>query len=392
MQKTKLEKAIDAICYTFNNLIGKIKAHGKFDKNLWLISERGFDAQDNGYQFYKYLINNKDMRNITPVYVISADSDDYEKVAALGGRIVEPGTSEHYQLMYQAGALISTHTYGFTPDMQVYYKLAKWFMFHPRGVNVFLQHGISDKDEQWLYRENYKPDIFIVSAEIEKNEVINRFGQPEEVVKNIGLCRYDSLLSSTTPVKKQILIMPTWREWLRDLSKTDFVQSEYCQKWRSILFDKSLIFRLSKQGYNIVFYLHPELQEYADLFTHDGITVKTNGIHELIMESEILVTDYSSVYFDMAYLDRNIIFFQFDKKRYATEHYQGLFIDHSKFGYVGKKSDEVKQAIKATVGVDNAPVQYGDEIYKAHFFGTKHVYHCLHLYYSITCGIRKKGM
>ena len=53
-----------------------------------------------------------------------------------------------------------------------------------------------------------------------------------------------------------------------------------------------------------------------------------------MIESEMLITDYSSVFSDMAYMGRKIIFYQFDKDRYAKEHYEGLITKYEKFGKV----------------------------------------------------------
>lgn len=363
---SKLDKAITAAAYTLYNALARPRNIGKFDKDLWLISERGNDAQDNGYALYKYILEHPEL-NIHPVYVISKFSKDYQKVAKLKGDVVEPNSARHYNLMYQSGALVSTHSYGYTPNMQIYHRLAQVHLFHPKGVNAFLQHGVNDKDEPWLYRSIYRPDIFVTSAEIESEATANVLKQPREVIKEIGLCRYDTLFNAPEP-NKQILIMPTWREWLKGLNKTDFIQTEYCTKWRKLLFDKSFIFKLSKAGYKIVFYLHPELKQYADLFTHDAITVATEGIQEIMMKSEMLITDYSSVYFDMAYMRRNIVFYQFDKKRYETEHYKGLLVDHANFGYIAEDDADLKEVILSGCWVDGEAKHYGNQEYVESFF------------------------
>ena len=355
-----LEKILKYLHYLWADLTTKKKP---LDKNLWLISERGFDAQDNGYHLYKHILEHPEL-NIRPVYLINEDSPDYEKIAELGGDICEPNTVKHYELMYQAGALVSTHTYGFTPDMTVYHNLAKHHLFKPKGVNVFLQHGINDKDTPWLYRDNYKPDLFVISSDIEKRTMGYMYHQPKGVVADVGLCRYDKLNDAKTS-EKIILIMPTWRVWLNDLSEMEFLESEFCKRWRLLLFDKSFIFNVSKQGYKVIFYLHPELQKYKKLFEHDGVEIASENLQPIMMNAELLVTDYSSVYFDMSYMNRNIIFWQFDRKRYITEHYKGLLVDHSNFGYMAADKDDVQRAILNYISKGKT---YGDKEYINNFF------------------------
>ena len=68
-------------------------------KEMWLISENGNDAEDNGFELYKYLLAHKEI-GITPVYVISKGDLDYEKVKTLGGKIVKKGSKEHFEMMY----------------------------------------------------------------------------------------------------------------------------------------------------------------------------------------------------------------------------------------------------------------------------------------------------
>lgn len=333
------------------------------DKNLWLISERGFDAQDNGYHLYKYIQAHPEL-GIKAVYLINKGSSDYKKIADLGGQICEPNSQEHYELMYQAGALISTHTYGYTPNMTVYHNLAKHRLFNPKGVSVFLQHGITDKIQEWTFRENYRPDVYVVSSDIEKEKIETEFKQPKETIADIGMCRYDKL-NEAGEAEKVILVMPTWRMWLTGTSEKSFLESEYCKKWMSLLLDKSFISNINKQGYKLIFYLHPELRKYESLFKQNGVETASVGLQDIMMKADTLVTDYSSVYFDMAYMNRNIVFWQFDRDRYATEHYQGLFVDHSKFGYMADNEDDIPRAILEHIlnGID-----YGDRDYINKFF------------------------
>lgn len=336
MEESKLEKAKRAIKHVAKDRHFAKKAKEAFkndDRRIWLISERGFDAQDNGYCLYKYLIEHPE-EGIHPIYVIDPDSDDAEKVADLGGELVVRGSDYHYMLMHQAEALISTHTYGFTPEMNIFYKLAQKNLFKPKGVNVFLSHGVTDKDMKWLYRENFKPDIFLTSCYNEYDLVRNKYSQPERVVKKTGMPRYDNLFNAPAP-KKQILIMPTWRLWLNNLSDEEFKKTNYFLFWNDLLEDKQIKQIVTEEkGYKIIFYLHPELKKRIHLFEHEGIEVRDTGLQDLMIESEVLITDYSSVFSDMAFMGRKIIFYQFDKEDYATKHYSGLINDYSKFGTV----------------------------------------------------------
>lgn len=358
----RLEEISLAIEYLIRNIKARFNTRGRFEKDTWLISEMGFDAQDNGYELYKYILFHKEL-GITPVYVISEGDDDYKKVKRLGGRTVEIDSDEHLELMYTCGALVSTYAYGYTPNKDIYYKLAKFFLFRPRGKNVFLQHGICDKEMSELHRINYRPDMFTISTSMEHEAMWEKHVQPENVIKNVGLCRYDDLFDKEP--RKQILIMPTWRTWLEDTDKYEFAQSNFFQYWNSLLMNGNLLYKLKNEGYEVVFYCHPKFQQYANMFANFGIKIETDGIHGILKNSQLLVTDYSSVYFDMVYMGRNVIFWQFDDKRYHSEHYGKAFVDYDKFGRViNDRVEDLSEAILESL----KGRKFGDQEYIESFF------------------------
>ena len=62
--------------------IAKLKYRGK---EIWLVSEAGSTARDNGFHFYKYLKEN--YPEIESYYIISKDSSDYSRVKSYGNII-----------------------------------------------------------------------------------------------------------------------------------------------------------------------------------------------------------------------------------------------------------------------------------------------------------------
>ncbi len=352
MVVNKIEKLNKAVEYLVKDKKYSKKAKktdfGYGDKPIWLISERGNDALDNGYHLYKYLVEHSEL-NIVPIYVIDASSsNDLKKIINLHGEVVLKGTAKHYMLMHQAEALISTHAYGFTPDKDIFYRLAQKGLFKPEGVNIFMSHGVTDKNAKWLHRENFKPDMFITSCKNEYALIGKGFNQPNDVVVKTGMPRYDALYQTAKPLK-QILVMPTWRLWLNNLNDEEFKQSEYYTCWSKLLKYEALKEVLRERGYKLVFYLHPELKKRKHLFNFKGISVRDDDIQKLMIESEILITDYSSVFYDMAYMNRKIVFYQFDKERYTNEHYDGVITEYDKFGATIGSMDDIAGVINKTI-------------------------------------------
>ena len=87
---------------------------------------------------------------------------------------------------------------------------------------------------------------------------------------------------------------------------------------------------------------------------------KVNDINHLYVISDLLVTDYSSVFFDYANLKRPEIFYMYDLEAYGNE-IRGFYIDLDELpGPIVQTEDELIKAIK------NAETDRSyDEKYKA---------------------------
>ena len=305
----------------------------KTSERIWLISERGYDAQDNGFAFFTWMCANHP--EIHAVYVISPEDHDYPKVRAIGETVAR-GSKRHYELMYQAEALISTHAFGYTPDMVIYSHLARSGLFNPPGISVFLQHGVLDKKTSWISRENFNPDLFEASTWMETDLIRDYNHQPQSVIMRSGQCRYDALYHSQP--KKQILIFPTWREWLKDSSRKQFIESDFYKEWQKVLENEA--WNDLPDGWTVIFHLHPELQKYTENFHSKQVSVDTDSdVGALIRDSSAVLTDYSSVYFDFLYRNLPVTFFQFDFDRFQKEHY-GLAAPYEDFGNISHTPEQ----------------------------------------------------
>ena len=114
--------------------------------DLWLISERGIDARDNGYYLFEYITENK--KDINIAYVISKTSHDRERVAKLG-KIIDYGSFKHFIAMILSKVKISTHIMGYTPYIDFFVRADKLGLV--KGKKIFLQHGIIKDDLPYLF-------------------------------------------------------------------------------------------------------------------------------------------------------------------------------------------------------------------------------------------------
>ena len=69
--------------------------------------------------------------------------------------------------------------------------------------------------------------LFVVTSEPEQKIIEKYFGYDKEEVIVTGFSRWDVLEDRSDPAHKEILLMPTWRNWLEDISEEAFRKSEY---------------------------------------------------------------------------------------------------------------------------------------------------------------------
>lgn len=316
------------ILYPFGKLI-----YSK--KNIWLFCERGNDANDNSYYFFKWV--NENHPEITSFYLISKKSLDYDKVKT-SGKCISYKSLKHWLVFIGSKVRLSTHLYSYAPEKY----LGAFFMKKKKakGIDVFLQHGVTHNWQDCFLKKNNTSDLIICAARPEYDYLLKEFDLGRDVLKLTGFPRYDTLQNSKQKSNK-ILIMPTWRRWLANLKFDEFKSSEYFRRWHSLLQNNEFICFL-KQG-NLVcnFFLHPSFAKYRSLFNDIdsnfiNVIVDCKNIQNLFIDSRLLITDYSSVLFDYAYLRKPTIYYHFDENDFYSKQYEhGFFrIDMNGFGPV----------------------------------------------------------
>ena len=139
--------------------------------------------------------------------------------------------------------------------------------------------------------------------------------------------------------------MPTWRNYIHN--EEDLLESEYFTRFNSFLNNERLIDYARSQGYEILFKPHPELAKYIDCFDKNDYVQIDNDkkYQEIFNESAILVTDYSSIFFDFAYLKKPVIYYHYGDD-FHFESDEGYFkYDTMGFGSVVESVDDLIERI-----------------------------------------------
>lgn len=154
--------------------------------------------------------------------------------------------------------------------------------------------------------------------------------------------------------KKIILYAPTWK---------DDEQNESWEHYFNLEIDLERLYEEFSDEYVVILKMHhlvsenlridEKLKDFAiDLSSYDDI-------QELYVLSDILITDYSSVFFDYAHSRRPILFFVPDLNHYI-ENVRGLYLNMEKElpGPLIKDNDELIDIIK---NIDDVSSEYSDK-------------------------------
>jgi len=323
-------------------------------KDAYVIIDRDTQADDNAEHFYRYLKKNQSDLNI--FFILSKTSHDYKRLEDEGFNLLPFDSLNHKCALLNAKYLISSHADKYVVD----YLKPKFYADLITYKFVFLQHGvIRDDISTWLNNKNI--DLFITSMYSEYDSIAGdskyKFTKKEVVLT--GLSRHDRLIERKESTENVILIMPTWRNSLvgdlKNMSAqrevTDaFYESDYAKHWKSFLHSSKFKELVDKYEYKVVFFPHVNMSIYIDWFDAPSwIEVRTHKtdpiLHKLFRRSKVMITDYSSVFFEMAILEKSILYYQFDfEYMYGGNHSSQLgYFDFEKdgFGAVSYKEKEL---------------------------------------------------
>ena len=327
------------ICYYLRKLLCK--------KEIWLIADRYNAASDNAEAFFKHLLEKKP-RGIKPYFVISKYSPDYARMKSVGRVIpLESRRFRFYRIL--ADKMISSHC---DREFCFDYDVKEMSDITAGQAIVFLQHGIIKDDLSSIYsRYKQNMDLFVTSARREYESIVENpnYGCDEKVAVLTGLPRYD-LLESTP--ERIITIMPTWRRYCLTLTdgrwkiNDDFEESEYFKFYSALLSDERLLGAAKAHGYRIDFVPHALMADGIDKIKRDASVnlVKQCNYTEVFAKTALMLTDFSSTAFDVAYLRKPVVYAHFDKEAFFKNQYSEGYFEYERDGF-----GEVEYDLDSTV-------------------------------------------
>lgn len=371
------------------------------NKRIWILMDLPYSADDNGLQLFKYINNSdiskeelNDLRNIKVYFTLEKSSSHYENMLSLEneymassnrdkikkllgldksskeyeeiskiGNVIPYKSLKHRLYSMYAELIISSH-----PDNNIIYPF--WGNYpHICGLvkskTVFLQHGVTKDDvSSWLNSYEKNLSLLVTVSESEKESFLSSdYGYDEEIVKVLGFPRFDYL--EALEDKKEIIVMPTWRRQYHNFTDDEFKESNFFNTFNELINDKDLLDYLDENDYKLIFKPHPNLNKFIKLFDKDKrVDFDLNDLNsdyqgyssrrysDIFNHSSLIITDFSSVSFDFAYLKKPLIYYHYDND-YHFDSENGYFkYDEMGFGPVVNDYDDLINNIKSYVDSD----------------------------------------
>ena len=296
-------------------------------KPIVIICDRVNMARDNGEALFKYLMSNGYDSKYDIYFAVLKDTPDFDRLSKIG-KVLDFGSEEYKKKFLAADKIITSGFDGWFSNAfgEDYRYMADLYRFD----HYFLQHGIIMND--WSKALNYANTgfkVFFTSSEGERRSILeDQYGYSEDEVRLTGLARYDYLEDEA---EKLIVIAPTWRKDLagevdREHGSRFYSEaipgSSFHEFYQSLISNERLLEVMKENGFRGEFYLHPSfIANYEDFTGNETIKVLRDADYNRIFrKASILVTDYSSINMDFAYLHKPVIYSQFDKDTFFESH------------------------------------------------------------------------
>lgn len=290
-------------------------------KRIWMMYDKFYKGGDSSEYFYRYSAKKND--GIKKYYIIDENTSDYKRLVKDGYKPVKTRSLMHRLVFLNSDIVFITNSTAFS--------------FNGYGVDrsryirglcnfptVCLQHGLSVQKcaiaQQRIF-DNTR--LYFIASKYEKQNLLHHAYEYEgfDILKLTGIARYDGLKNDD---KRQILISPTWRmynsmpvrlsEGVKRDYNPEFKKTVYYRIYNELIKNKKLISTAEQNGYAIKYLLHPIISSQANDFDTTGpveVIPSAGNINyeKILTQSSLLVTDYSGIQFDFAYMKKPVVYF-----------------------------------------------------------------------------------
>lgn len=311
------------------------------NNNIWLMGLGDDNYANNGKAFYEFLKENHP--EIEVFWVCEKENKKRLSKYIEEDALLSRGTLKNYIMASKASVAI----YGFS-DFDIapgYYRILK----KQKTLLVNISHGFDGlKGMPEDYYKSLPVDLLCAASDYEKKAKIEKCGADESKVAVTGFARYDSwnVDSSRSGKVKNIFIMPTWRDWY-ETENAEWSETTLFKQY-DVLF-RELEKLAEKENFEVEYNFHPRMKLFFenahwDEFNRIKQADENKSIQESLIWADLVVTDYSSIFWDALYMRKKLILFWVDEEEYRQK--RGLLAEADFYPYIAKTSEQFLNAFE----------------------------------------------
>jgi len=236
---------------------------------------------------------------------------------------------------------------------------------------VTMPNTTTDMYHQNFVNETHRWDALVSANDYSTNIFRKAFDYHNKFLE-VGYPRNDKLINSSSDEirnlkqklgipsdKKVVMYAPTYRD------NSFAAKGEYLFKMPFAI-DK-LLEKLDENAI-LILRMHYLIIGQLDLSKYDGKVLdfsRYQDISDLYLISDVLITDYSSVFFDYAYLKRPIVFFPYDYHEYKDD-LRGFYLNYETDlpGEIAWNQNQLFNLVDESLGENNKPSARMESFYK----------------------------
>lgn len=322
------------------------------NKKIWLMYDKLYKGGDSAEYLYRYCADKND--GIKRYYIIDGNTSDYKSLKEAGLKPVKNHSFKHKMIFLNTDIALITNSNVF-PFNGYNMDRSRFIRGLCNFPSMCLQHGLSvQKCAMAQQRIVDNTQMYFIASKHEYENLSNHAYNYSnfDILKMTGIGRYDGLINND---QKQILLSPTWRmynampvttsEGEQRTYNPEFQHTTYYKIYNDLINNQKLIDTAKRTGYKIKYLLHPILSAQVDDFVPNPYVEVISSVGDLsyekiLTESSLMVTDYSGVQFDFAYMKKPLVYFHPSQ---LPAHYEdgGFFYDTMGFGEICTESEQL---------------------------------------------------
>ncbi|MBQ2642950.1 MAG: CDP-glycerol glycerophosphotransferase family protein [Eubacterium sp.] len=368
-----IKDALRAVMLFYKKILYKIaqRTTKVDDKLVFFESFQGRNYSCNPKGIYQAMDESEDYNAYKHVWAFR-DVKSHDYIKSSNTKVVKFESFKYYRALAKAKYWVfnsNTRKFVVPKDNQVFVQTWHGTPLKKIGCDVEKAgNAVTDlEDIAPLYRrEAEKISYFISPSKFCTEKLVSAFDlDDDKKVLETGYPRNDELFTATnaevSSIKKKlgidekkhvILYAPTFR---------DNAHSQITGFNNAIGIDFKRLEQMLGDDYVILFRGHYFISKAADFSIYGDFLIDVSDvedINELYLASDLLITDYSSVFFDYANLRKPILFYMYDLDAYKN-HIRDLYIDVLDLpGPIIEEFDELAEQIKRKVAWHAVDMKY----------------------------------